>query len=185
MKAVATALAAVLVALVALTFAGCASQPIPEPARTAATPEVAAPGSSCRQSGRTTMVRGDCSIDWDGETVLVRGTVDATLGASAKGPCLRLQTKDASPLTVTPYGKFSCGGLDPALMEEAMEEAIVALEQKEQIDPARLKELLDYWKGPVDATLLKNGDLHVGGKASCHFEHWRGGRAIGPSVVCR
>lgn len=112
MKTVATALAAVLVALVALTFAGCASQPIPEPTRTAATPEVAAPAapaSSCRQAGRTTMVRGDCPIVWDGETVRVSGACDVTPGTTSAGrSCLRLQTKAASAdCSVGPWVRLS------------------------------------------------------------------------------
>lgn len=122
MKAVATALAAVLVALVALTFAGCASQPIPEPARTAATPEVAAPGSSCRQSGRTTMVRGDCSVDWGSETVRVSGACDVTPGTTSAGPegrsCLRLQFQAGSGgCTVKPWWVLSdCGTFDATLL---------------------------------------------------------------------
>lgn len=179
MRNIATVLAAVLVAFM---FTGCASAPERrETALMAATAEAEQPANSCRQSGRTTIVRGDCPVAWDGQTVRVRGTVDVTPGTSQGRPCLRLQTKDASPVTVSSYGEFRCGGLDPALMEEV----IVALQQEAPIDPARLKELLDYWKGPIDATLLNSGDLRVGGKASCRFGHWRGGSAsIGPSVVC-
>lgn len=85
-----------------------------EPARqrTAAAPEVAARVASCRRSGRTTMVRGagNCPVAWNGQTVRVSGNVDVTPGTTERGvPCLRLQIKDTSPVTVKPYGKMSCG----------------------------------------------------------------------------
>ena len=108
--------AIVLIVLASFMFIGCASHPIPETTRevvrTAAAPEVAAPVASCRPSGRTTMVRGagNCPVAWNGQTVRVSGNVDVTPGTTERGvPCLRLQIKDTSPVTVKPYGKMSCG----------------------------------------------------------------------------
>ena len=72
---------------------GCASQQgataQAAPAPTASRATVVAPTNSCRQSGRTTMVRGDCPIAWDGYAVRVEGTCDVTPGTSSKGACLR------------------------------------------------------------------------------------------------
>ena len=108
--------AIVMIVLASFMFIGCASHPIPETtrevARTAPAPQVAAPVASCRPSGRTTMVRGggDCPVAWDGRTVRVSGNVDVTPGTNERGvPCLRLQIKDTSPVTVKPYGTMSCG----------------------------------------------------------------------------
>lgn len=148
MRNIATALAVVFVASMST---GCVSRSMPEPKRgtvgMAAMPEVAAPANSCRQSGRTTMVRGDCPVDWGGQTVHVSGTCDVTPGTSSKGSCLRLQIKaGAGRCTVSP-------GLSQPLF------------------------------GRLDATLLKNGKLHVqGGAAQAAGDS---GTYINSSVVCR
>ena len=150
MRNFATALAIVLVAS---TFTGYASQPTPEPkrdtVRTAETPETATPVNSCHQSGRTTMVQGDCPVDWDGQTVRVSGTCDVTPGTSSKGSCLRLQIKaESGSCTVSP------GVSLPAC-------------------------------GRLDATLLKNGDLHVQGGSACANAKISGENYNNSSVVCR
>ena len=91
---------ALAVVLMVFLFTGCTSQGTPEKkreiARPAASPTMAATDTPCRQSGRTTMVRGDCTVDSEGQTIRVSGTCDVTQGTSSKGPCLRLQVKAAS-----------------------------------------------------------------------------------------
>lgn len=153
MRNTATALAAILVAFM---FTGCTSEPERrETARTAATPEVAV--NSCRQSGRTTMVRGDCLVDWDGQTVRVSGTCDVTPGMSSQGSCLRLQI-NAAPggCIVSPQASLSpWASLERPLQCEA-----------------------------IDAALLKNGTLHVQNERSCKVLVSRGSIGDG-SVICR
>ena len=115
MRNIATALAAVLAAFM---FTGCASAPERHGmALAAAAPEADEPANSCRQSGRTTMVRGDCAVDWDGQTVRVSGTCNVTPGTSSQGSCLRLQVEAAQPGCTGPWGSLTCTGLDAALLK--------------------------------------------------------------------
>lgn len=105
-------------------LAGCASNATPEPvretARTAATPEV----NPCRQSGRTTMVRGECTVDWEGEIVRVSGDCDVTPGRTQEDrPCLRLSIS-AGDCSVNAPGRqtssllvTSCRELDATLLK--------------------------------------------------------------------
>ena len=170
MRNFATAFAIVLVASM---FTGCASQPTLEPkretARTAATPEMAAPANSCRQSGRTTMVRGSCPVDWDGQTVRVSGTCEVTPGTSSKGPCLRLQIKAASGDCIV-----SPGAATPAVSTEEIIRWIGEGQPGAILRSCR----------KLDATLLKNGDLHPGkrgwGAVICKEKI---GRTLAPHVL--
>ena len=173
METVARAPAAVLVALVVFTF-GCASEPIPDPvretARTAATPEVAAPANSCLQSGRTTMVRGDCPVDWDGETVRVYGSCDVTPGTTSAGrPCLRLQVKATSG--------------DCIVRPEAVTTPAVSIERvilwiREGRPGAILRSCRE-----LDATLLKNSVLHPSGRGGT--QSFARKRLLGQLPPCR
>lgn len=200
MRDVATALAAVLVAFM---FIGCASAPERrEKAFTATAPEFADRANSCRQYGRTTMVRGgECAVDLEGEIVHISGNVDVTPGRTeayrdrllalpAGIPCLRLQIKDASPFTVKPYGKMICGGLDgvdPATLDD-----ILDILQDDTNTNAEAFGSVQEQLGPVDATLLMDGHFHIGSKAACHTYTWQstgqtGGAylADGNPLVCR
>ena len=117
-------------------LAGCASNATPEPvretARTAATPEV----NPCRQSGRTTMVRGECTVDWEGEIVRISGDCDVTPGRTQEDrPCLRLSISAGDCSVNAPGRQTSSLFVDPSLL-------VMLTSCRE-----------------LDATLLKNGDL--------------------------
>ena len=112
------------IVLMALTFTGCGSQSIPEPKREplrAQSPEVAAPATPCRRTGRTTMVRGDCPVDWDGQTVRVSGTCDVTPGRSSAGSCLRLQiSPPGGTCIITDYQvRLVCNRTDTTLLKRS------------------------------------------------------------------
>lgn len=107
---------------------------------------------------RVSQVRQVRNIEWDGRAIHVEGTCEVTPGTSAKGACLRVQIKSPSGGACIINGG-SCNsdyGLDVKC------------------------------NGPLDATLLRNGDLHVGrhGVFSCAGPGGCGGQSSGSPVVC-